>query len=67
MVDDRADRAGGRRRRPGGQIQDHHDARKDHALQRARSALGAAHGQEDFLVGRDVARIEMPVPHGHAG
>jgi hypothetical protein len=67
VVDRGPDRAAGWRRRTRAQMQENDDAGKFYQLEIAGLDRNAAHGHEYLLVGFDVARIEMPVPHGHAG
>src|SRR5712671_1472315 len=64
VVHHRSDRAAGRRRRVGPLIENDQDAGELDPLTGPDG--DTAHGEKDMLVGRDVARIEMPVPVCHA-
>src|SRR5215472_9867624 len=66
MIDHGPDRAADRRRRAGTLMQEDDDAWKLHDLEVAWFRRDAAEGDEQLLVGLDVARVEVPVAHGHA-
>jgi hypothetical protein len=67
VVDHGAYGAAGRRRRSRPQMQEDHDAGEFHDVESARLGGNAAERHENLLVGLDVARIQMPVPHRYAG
>jgi len=48
-------------------MEKHEDTGKPHNVEITRLDRSAAERHENLLVGFDVARVEMQVPHGHAG